>query len=85
VGVVAALVDDFQHVAGPRIEAVTWIPPVPQPYGSGISREPKGTWWPGMADAFSRPRRIMSWYARLNRQNCSLSVYRLRPHAADIL
>src|SRR5271154_570506 len=25
--------------SGPRIEAVTWTPPVPQPYGIGISRD----------------------------------------------
>jgi hypothetical protein len=40
-------------------EAVTWIPPVPQPNGSGISREANGIWWPGIATAFSSARRII--------------------------
>ena len=29
--------------SGPITAAVTWTPPVPQPYDSGISRLPKGT------------------------------------------
>ena len=34
----------FSTSSGPMMAAVTWMPPVPQPYGSGISREPNGTW-----------------------------------------
>ncbi len=49
----------FSTSSRPRMLAVTWMPPVPQPYGNGISREPNGTWWPGIATAFSRPRRII--------------------------
>ena len=49
----------FSTSAGPRMAAVTWMPPVPHPYGRGISREPNGTWWPGMATAFSSARRII--------------------------
>ncbi len=30
--------------SGPRIDAVTCTPPVPQPYGIGISRLANGTW-----------------------------------------
>ncbi|MNL77274.1 hypothetical protein D3C87_2034150 [compost metagenome] len=33
----------FSASLGPMIAAVTWMPPVPQPRASGISREPKGT------------------------------------------
>jgi hypothetical protein len=29
--------------SGPITLAVTWMPPVPQPYGKGISRLPNGT------------------------------------------
>ena len=39
--------------------AVSCTPPVPQPYDSGISRLPNGTWWPGMATALRIARRIM--------------------------
>jgi len=45
--------------AAPITLAVTWMPPVPHPYGSGISRLPKGTWWPGIATALRRARRII--------------------------
>jgi hypothetical protein len=34
----------FRTSSGPSTDAVTWMPPVPQPYGSGISREPNGIW-----------------------------------------
>ena len=34
----------FSTSSGPRTEAVTCTPPVPQPYGMGISRLAKGTW-----------------------------------------
>ena len=30
--------------SGPMTLAVTWTPPVPHPYESGISRLPNGTW-----------------------------------------
>ena len=33
----------FSTSPAPSTDAVTWMPPVPQPYGSGISREPNGT------------------------------------------
>jgi hypothetical protein len=33
----------FSVSFSPSTDAVTWMPPVPQPYGNGISREPNGT------------------------------------------
>jgi hypothetical protein len=34
----------FRTSSGPMMLAVTCTPPVPQPYESGISRLPNGTW-----------------------------------------
>jgi len=34
----------FRMSSGPMMAAVTWMPPVPQPYESGISRLANGTW-----------------------------------------
>jgi hypothetical protein len=47
----------FTVSSGPRIERVTWMPPVPQPRATGISRDPNGTWWPGRATPFRSARR----------------------------
>ena len=48
----------FKVSSGPMRDMVSWMPPVPQPRPMGSSREPKGTWYPGTAIAWSTARRI---------------------------
>ena len=44
--------------SAPTQASVIWRPPVPQPRAIGISRDPNGTWWPGIATALRIVRRI---------------------------
>src|SRR5690606_28114654 len=63
----------------PIKDSVNCKPPVPQPRAIGISRDAKGTWYPGIATAFSVARRISFLDPSSKNAKCGLALNFLHP------